>query len=280
MLPTATTAAATYNADNQLTSWNGSAGAPTYDLNGNLTNDGTRSFTWDARNRLTAITGVARFVYDGVGRRQSVTKAATTVTTVYDGYDPVQEQSPVGTILADIRTGPGVDERFARTKGAATSRYLTDLLGSTVALTDSSGVVQTTYGYDPYGNTSQSGAANDNQYQFTGRQNDGTGLYYYRARYYNPVWGRFVSEDPIGLAGGMNLYAYASADPTQYSDPYGRQAWAEFLGGRLPPIIESFIKLGARIPEEALNLPRETIPNQTGKAAASDAPSWCRVQDP
>jgi hypothetical protein len=78
----------------------------------------------------------------------------------------------------------------------------------------------------------------------------------------------------------MNLYAYASADPTQYSDPYGRQAWAEFLGGRLPPIIESFIKLGARIPEEALNLPRETIPNQTGKAAASDAPSWCQGARP
>jgi RHS repeat-associated protein len=230
VLPTAITGTATYNADNQLTSWSGSVGAPTYDLNGNLINDGTRSFTWDARNRLTAITGVASFVYDGVGRRQSVTQGATTVTTVYDGYDPVQEQSPVGTILADIRTGPGVDERFARTKGAATSRYLTDLLGSTVALTDSTGVVQTTYGYDPYGNTSQSGAANDNQYQFTGRQNDGTGLYYYRARYYNPTWGRFINEDPIGLAGGVNLYAYVGDMPTGTRDSHGLSPLPANLG--------------------------------------------------
>jgi RHS repeat-associated protein len=155
------------------------------------------------------------------------------VTTVYDGYDPVQEQSPVGTILADVRTGPGVDQRFARTKGAATSRYLTDLLGSTVALTDSAGVVQTTYGYDPYGNTSQSGAANDNQYQFTGRQNDGTGLYYYRARYYNPNWGRFISEDPIGLAGGVDLYAYARGNPASFADPLGLDTYNVGFSGTL-----------------------------------------------
>jgi RHS repeat-associated protein len=66
-----------------------------------------------------------------------------------------------------------------------------------------------------------SGAANDNQYQFTGRQNDGLGLYYYRARYYNPAWGRFVSEDPIGLVGGINLYAYVQGNPVSRVDLLG-----------------------------------------------------------
>ncbi|GAB2175293.1 RHS repeat-associated core domain-containing protein [Dongia sp. agr-C8] len=219
VLPTATTATAAYNADNQLTSWNGTT--ISYDLNGNLTNDGTRSFTWDARNRLTAITGVASFVYDGVDRRQSVTQGAATTAVVYDGYEPVQEQSPVGTVSANLRSGLGVDEWFSRTKGGVTSTYLTDQLGSTMALANGSGVVQTSYGYDPYGVTSQSGAANDNPYQFTGRQNDGTGLYYYRARYYNPTWGRFINEDPIGLAGGISLYGYVSGNPINNVDPFG-----------------------------------------------------------
>ncbi|MDQ7247297.1 RHS repeat-associated core domain-containing protein [Dongia sedimenti] len=220
VLPAATTATAVYNADNQLTSWNGVAA--TYDLNGNLINDGTRAFTWDARNRLTGITGVASYVYDGVDRRQSVTQGATTVTALYDGFDPVQEQSPLGTVSANLQIGLGVDERFTRTKAGATSTYLTDLLGSTVALADSAGVVQTSYGYDPYGVTSQTGAANDNPYQFTGRQNDGTGLYYSRARYYNPSWGRFVSEDPIGLGGGINQYAYVQGNPVSKTDPTGQ----------------------------------------------------------
>jgi RHS repeat-associated protein len=120
-----------------------------------------------------------------------------------------------------VQIGLGIDERFTRTKSGVTSTYLADLLGSTVALADSTGAVATSYGYDPYGVTSQTGAANDNQYQFTGRQNDGFGLYYYRARYYNPGWGRFVSEDPIGTAGGINLYGYAGGAPSRYRDPSG-----------------------------------------------------------
>ncbi|MDQ7247293.1 RHS repeat-associated core domain-containing protein [Dongia sedimenti] len=154
------------------------------------------------------------------------------MTALYDGYDPVQEQSPTGTVSANLQIGLGVDERFTRTKAGATSTYLTDLLGSTVALADSAGVVQTSYGYDPYGVTSQTGAANDNLYQFTGRQNDGTGLYYYRARYYNPSWGRFINEDPIGLSGGINLYAYVGGNPIGWTDPLG--LYVDAMGGYYP----------------------------------------------
>lgn len=223
VLPTATTATAAYNQDNQLTSWNGAAAS--YDLNGNLTGDGTHTYTWDARNRMTAIKNnagtstLASLVYDGVGRRQSVTQSSATVTALYDGYDTVQEQ---GSTTANLQIGLGIDERFTRTKGGATSTYLTDQLGSTVALANSTGAVATTYSYDPYGLTTTVGAANDNQYQFTGRQNDGFGLYYFRARYYSPAWGRFVSEDKLGLAAGINVYAYVGGNPITHRDPSGR----------------------------------------------------------
>jgi len=76
-------------------------------------------------------------------------------------------------------------------------------------LVDGSGTVQTQYTYEPFGTTTVSGQANANPNQYTGRENDGTGLYYYRARYYHPGLQRFISEDPIGFAGGdTNLYAY------------------------------------------------------------------------
>ena len=108
------------------------------------------------------------------------------------------------------------DQRFAR----AGSTYLVDALGSTVALA-TSGAAKTNYGYDPYGVSTATGTASTNTFQFTGRENDGTGLLAYRNRYYNPAWGRFVSEDPIGLRGGINVYAYVQGDPTDYIDPSG-----------------------------------------------------------
>jgi RHS repeat-associated protein len=77
--------------------------------------------------------------------------------------------------------------------------YQTDALGSVIALTDDSGNVRTTYAYDPFGNVTISGEASDNTFQYTGRENDGKGLYFYRARYYSPELQRFISEDPIGF---------------------------------------------------------------------------------
>ncbi len=91
--------------------------------------------------------------------------------------------------------------------------YVTDALGSVIALTDDTGVVRTTYTYEPFGNVTISGEASDNPFQYTGRENDGTGLYYYRARYYSPDLQRFISEDPIRLWGGINFYAYVGNEP-------------------------------------------------------------------
>jgi RHS repeat-associated protein len=112
---------------------------------------------------------------------------------------------------------------------------LTDALASTVALV-SAGAVQTTYGYDPYGGSQVTGTASDSSFQFTGRENDGTGILNYRNRYYNPRWSRFVSEDRIGLAGGINVYAYANNNPVQLRDPSGNNAIA--VGAGIGTLIE------------------------------------------
>lgn len=109
-----------------------------------------------------------------------------------------------------------------------------------VALSNGS-TIQTSYAYDPYGVTTSAGAATTNTYQFTARENDGTtaGLMFYRARYYNPAWGRFESEDPIGVAGEANLYRYTLEQATVRNDPFGFASGPINFGpgytGRLDP---------------------------------------------
>ncbi|WP_194714289.1 RHS repeat-associated core domain-containing protein [Noviherbaspirillum soli] len=213
---------ATYGPGNRLQSWNGQA--ITHDANGNMTSDGTRSYTWDAKNQLASITGPesmqASFRYDAFGRRVSRTVNGVETGYVYDGINPVQELGAIGA-SASLLTGLGVDEYYRRTDAAGPRDMLTDALGSVLGLADGAGQVRTTYQYEPYGATTVQGEVSANSFQYTGRENDGTGLYYYRARYYHPGLGRFVAEDPIGLAGGINAYAYVENDPISYTDPFG-----------------------------------------------------------
>jgi RHS repeat-associated protein len=92
--------------------------------------------------------------------------------------------------------------------------------------------VQTTYTYEPFGTSAVTGQTNTNSYQYTARENDGTGLDYYRARYYYPSHQRFISEDPIGFrAGDINFYAYAFQNPVNLRDPFG--FWTFQLGGNI-----------------------------------------------
>jgi RHS repeat-associated protein len=117
-----------------------------------------------------------------------------------------------------------IDEILARTDSAsgATSYLLADEGRSTLALTDSAGALQTEYTYEPFGQTISSGSSIENGYQYTGRERDDTGLYYYRARYYHPLLQRFISEDPMSIsAPGQNHYAYVNGDPIQLGDPLG-----------------------------------------------------------
>ena len=216
-----TLTSATYNDANRLTQRG--AATLTYDEAGNLTSDGANTYRWNARNQLASISGTvsASFQYDAFGRRISKTINSSTTSYLYDGMDAVQEQAS-GIVVANMLVGR-VDEVFRRTDSAGEHHLLSDGLGSTLALTDAAGAVQTQYTYDAFGNTTTSGAANSNSSQYTGRENDGTGLYFNRTRYYSPTLQRFISEDPIGIAGGINLYAYVENDPINSTDPNGLQ---------------------------------------------------------
>ena len=220
-LPVALTSA-TYDAANRVTTWAGTAF--TYDANGNLTSDGLTSYTWDARDQLIALSGdaSASFAYYSTGRRRSKTVSGTTTNFLYDGWNFLQEQASGGTPTANLLTGLGFDETFTRTDGIGTGSFLVDALGSALALADASGSVQTTYTYQPFGAATVAGTSSTNTQQFSSRENDGTGLYDYRARYYSPGLQRFVSEDPLDFHGGStDLYTYVRNSPTNLADPLG-----------------------------------------------------------
>jgi RHS repeat-associated protein len=122
--------------------------------------------------------------------------------------------------------GPGLDQWLSRVPATGSaSYYLSDALGSTVGLADPSGVVTTSYTYEPFGRTTVSGTSSTNPFAFTGREEDSTGalsLYHYRARYYSPALQRFLTEDPVGFAGGdANLYGYVGNAPTVAIDRRG-----------------------------------------------------------
>ncbi|MFQ5683977.1 MAG: RHS repeat-associated core domain-containing protein [Candidatus Binatia bacterium] len=128
-------------------------------------------------------------------------------------------------------TGLGIDEYSTRTDASGSQSFMTDALGSTVASGDFAGTVQTEYTYEPFGGTTATGVSSSNPFQYTGRENDSTGLYYYRARYYHPGIQRFISEDPIRFHGGdFNLFAYVGSNPVGFSDPLGL-----FHGSGEPP---------------------------------------------
>src|SRR5438552_13190714 len=90
------------------------------------------------------------------------------------------------------------------------------------------------YSYRPFGELTNS-PTDSNPFQFTGRENDGSGLLYYRARYYNPAWGRFVSADPAGFGGGINPYVYAGNNPANVTDPSGKVPYAEIQYRQVVP---------------------------------------------
>ncbi len=212
--------------------------AMSFDANGNLTSMteafGITTYSWDARNRLTGMSGPnanASFAYDVFGRRSEKTINAQKIQYLYDGRNPVQEMSGT-TVLTNTLTGLGTDEVFSRTDFSGTQHFLTDALRSAVALADSSGTVQVEYAYEPFGRTVVYGNPTISPFQYTGRENDGTGLYYYRARYYFPTLQRFIAEDPIEFGGwDLNLYSYVSSSPINFSDPLGLFQWYGNWGG-------------------------------------------------
>lgn len=215
-----------YNANNQQLTFGTTT--ETYNLNGNLATvtqaGNTMTYTWNARNQLTAISDPglsASFTYDSFGRRTGKTINGTTINFLYDGLNPVQEKNGT-TVTANLLTGLGIDEFFTRTDGVGVRALLPDILGSTVALGDNTGTLQTQYTFEPFGITTQTGSASTSSYKYTGREDDGTSLIYYRARYYHPRLQRFLAEDPIEFTNGdFNVYAYVRNNPINLNDPTG-----------------------------------------------------------
>ncbi|MER8029580.1 RHS repeat-associated core domain-containing protein [Streptomyces bauhiniae] len=210
-----------FGKDNRVTNYDGRTF--TYDAEGQLKNDGLRTYTWNARGELTGLAKAgasSSFGYDALGGRVSKTIAGATSRYLTDGSNPLAEQNGSGMTTATVATS-GLDDFLTRTEAGTTQVYLTDALGTVVGLADTDGAVATTYAYEPGGKPMASGTATANPYTFTGREDDATGLLYYRDRYYDPQTGRFISQDPSGQASGTNLYQYALSSPTTYADPDG-----------------------------------------------------------
>ncbi len=138
---------------------------------------------------------------------------------IYDGQDVLVDDN-AGT-LTKYLNGAGIDNKLRVQTGSTVNYFLSDHLGSTNGLTDSSGNLTASTSYDAFGNATN--ADFPNRCQFTGREYDNfSGLHYYRARFYDGNLGRFISEDPIGFAGGdVNLYGYVKSKPLKYRDPRG-----------------------------------------------------------
>ncbi len=220
-----------YNSSNQLTST--PAATFTYDGNGNtitkVDSSGNTQYTWDFENHLSSVVlpgtaGVVTFKYDPFGRRLQKGSAAGTVNYLYDGSNNVEEVDSSGTLLARYAQGDGIDEPLAEARGGTSGFYEQDGLGSVTSLSRSAGALADTYTYNSFGISTASTGTMPNPFQYTARDYDSeTGLRYYRARYYDPQIGRFLSEDPIGFMGGSaNFFPYVLNNPIRVKDPSGK----------------------------------------------------------
>ncbi len=223
-------------------------GAYQYSLAGCVTNiacggqdySESLALAWDGQYQLAAAmtngADAERHGYDALGRRLWTWDAmAETNWMVYDGPHVIADLDAAGGLLRAYTYGPGIDNILSMTAyGAATNTYyyLKDYLGSVIALTDTNGNVVEFYRYDAWGRTTVYDAlGNDlaqsaygNRYCWQGREYSWkTGLYYFRARWYDPISGRWLSNDPIGISGGLNQFVFCVNNPVNFRDPAGLQ---------------------------------------------------------
>jgi RHS repeat-associated protein len=235
----------TYDDDHKMLTREGAT--YTYDLNGSTlskTNgSGTTSYSWDFENRLSGVvlpgtTGTVTFKYDPFGRRIYKNSPAGTTIYVYDSDNIIEELTGAGALSERYTYGPGIDEPLVGQRQPKIFYYEADGLGSITSLTDPTAAVAATYTYDSFGFLTGSTGIATNWLRYTARQFDSdTALYYYRARYYDPTTGHFLSEDPNrdGIAG--SLYSYVDNSPLGYTDALGEdpQAPGLFIGPNVTP---------------------------------------------
>jgi len=178
-------------------------------------------------NRLTQVVnpgvGTTTFRYDPFGRRIQKSGPLGTTNYVYDNDNLIEEVDNSGNVLAGYTHGVGVDEPISALRGGATSYYQADeALGSITSLSNGVGALANTYTYDIFGNLAASTGTLTNPFRYTGREFDSeSGLYFYRSRYFDPIAGRFVSEDSIRFEGGIDFYEYVDNSPVNEFDPLG-----------------------------------------------------------
>ena len=212
-----------------------------YDANGNLATRTVKvigactgavtAFEWDVLNRLVRIdnpdaTYVA-YRYDAQGRRIEKDVNTSLTRYLYDDDAILLEYDGADALQATYSHGEEVDQPLAMTRGGQSYFYHIDHLGSVRLLTDAAGAVANRYDYDSFGNLEATSFETvTNPFGFTARERDAeSGLMFYRARYYDPKIGRFISEDPIGFeANDLNLYRYVHNNPGTYTDPTGNIA--------------------------------------------------------
>ncbi len=223
----------THNAMNEIAAING--GAYSYDSNGNLVDDGAKTYEYDYENRLLKVSrksggGVlGEYRYDTLGRRISKQAAGTGISYYYDNARVIEEQSG-GVTSATYTYGNDLDEVLTMERGGQSYYYHANSLGSIVALSDTSGGIVEQYTYNVYGQPNifdDSGvlllsSAVNNRYLFTGGEFDGeSGLQFNRNRYLSYRMGRWISQDPIGYKDSLNLYEYVQNNPINFIDPTG-----------------------------------------------------------
>jgi RHS repeat-associated protein len=210
-----------YDANNRLTGYNDTS--YTHDENGNMVTktdgSGTTTYEYDSENRLIRITDpesrVTTYTYDGLGRRIEKNVGGTITRYVYDLEDILFEYDGNNNITARYTHGPGIDDLIGMARGGESHFYHHDGLGSITGITDSSKQPVASYGYDAFGNIASQTGTLTNPYTYTGREYDQeSGLYYYRARYYDPTIGRFLQPDPLDMAMVILIRQYFPSSST------------------------------------------------------------------
>jgi RHS repeat-associated protein len=193
-----------------------------------------QTYLWDAENRLVKITyadnSKTEFIYDGLSRRIRITErnASNTITSDKrylwsDGNQPAEEREANGTTVTK-RYFPQGEQRIGGSD-AGYYYYTKDHLGSIREITNASGALATRYDFDLWGKRTKLSGTPDSDVGFTGHHHhakSGLVLTWYRA--YDAEAGRWLSADPLGEMGGMNLYGYVGGDPIRYVDPLGLDA--------------------------------------------------------